>query len=188
MILRVSCYPRIVESLQEVERKAAEEQRQRELEASRVAEEETKRREQQERDQKKARMQAEYEQSLEVRNRIDPARVVKSQSGSAHSLALDDDDEHRQSTDGTDEFALALVDSEMDSGERDELKRLRNQRIRDEAARKRKLQREHEEHQLRHEHQQMMMLQEIGQQRQREEEQRRKDLEVTQVESVTSIM
>lgn len=143
-----------------------------------MAEEEEKKRQQQEREERKARMQAEYEQSLEQKNKVDPSRIRVSDTGSIASLSLEGDGEQQQAVEGTDEFTLALGDDEMDADERDQLRRLRNQRLREEAARKRRLQEEHEERLRQQEYQQMLTLQQIAKEKQEEEDRRKRELEV----------
>eukprot|EP00042_Codosiga_hollandica_P054804 m.750591 g.750591 ORF g.750591 m.750591 type:complete len:1671 (+) comp58981_c0_seq6:1033-6045(+) len=162
----------------EEERKRAEEELARqELEAKQKDAEEQQRL-QAERDQKRARTQAEYELA---KQQGEESGVDKVKSGA--NLLLVGEPVQTDEGDGSDQFSAIFGDDEVDEDERQELKRLKLQRDREEAQRKRKLKEEHEEALRQEAEEQMRALQLIFQAKKEEEAARARDLEVAQKEA-----
>ena len=169
---------------QEALRLEAEAERAKQEQAQRHAEEEAGRLAQAERDERKAKTQAEYMESLQVKNPINPAQIVR--AGSARSLVVGSGEDMLAGT-VADDFSKVLTDEEMDEMERAELAKLRRQREREEILRKKQLKEEHEARLRLEQEAQMRALQDIIDQKQREKERQEAELAVCVLERIHTL-
>jgi hypothetical protein len=144
-----------------------------------LAELEAQRKEQEEREQRKAKLQADYERSIEARIAIPANQIERGNSGTSLLLTASDGSLAGQlSHSGTDDFVEALDNADFDEDERQRLRFLRIQREREEQLRKKKLQEEYDLQQQQIQEEQMRQLQLIVEQKKHEEQSRSAEIQV----------